>query len=84
VPLRSLRVALRGGRVANCRTRRLHESRYTETLQHHGIRQRDEQAVWYLAATPAAVSQWLVRLWRTSAAIDLQRKLSKDPVAEGR
>ena len=30
-----------------------------------------DQAVWYLAATPAAVSQWLVRLWRTSAAIDL-------------
>ena len=30
-----------------------------------------EQAVWYLAATPAAVSQWLVRLWRGTAAIDV-------------
>jgi hypothetical protein len=30
-----------------------------------------DRAVWYLAATPATVSQWLVRLWRTNAVIDL-------------
>ena len=30
-----------------------------------------DQAVWYLAATPAAVSKWLVRLWRTSAVIEV-------------
>ena len=30
-----------------------------------------DQAVWYLAATPAAVPQWLVRLWRTAAKIDV-------------
>jgi hypothetical protein len=30
-----------------------------------------DQPVWYLAATPAAVSQWLVRLWRTSAVIEV-------------
>jgi two-component system, sensor histidine kinase RegB len=29
-----------------------------------------ERAVWYLAATPAAVAQWLRRLIRTSVAID--------------
>jgi hypothetical protein len=31
----------------------------------------NDRAVWYLAATPAAVSQWLVRLWRTTAAIEV-------------
>ena len=30
-----------------------------------------EQAVWYLATTPAAVSLWLVRLWQSAAAIDV-------------
>ena len=31
----------------------------------------DQAAAWYLAATPASVSQWLARLWRTSVALDL-------------
>ena len=31
----------------------------------------DQAAAWYLAATPATVSQWLVRLWRTTAALDV-------------
>jgi two-component system sensor histidine kinase RegB len=31
----------------------------------------DQAAAWYLAATPGSVSQWLARLWRTSAALDV-------------
>lgn len=31
----------------------------------------EQAAAWYLAATPDAVSQWLVRLWRSSAALDV-------------
>ncbi len=31
----------------------------------------DRAAAWYLAATPGTVSQWLVRLWRSTAALDI-------------
>ena len=31
----------------------------------------DQAAAWYLAATPASVSQWLARLWHTSIALDV-------------
>jgi two-component system sensor histidine kinase RegB len=31
----------------------------------------DRAAAWYLAATPGTVSQWLVRVWRLTAALDL-------------
>jgi hypothetical protein len=31
----------------------------------------DQAAAWYLAATPASVSQWLARLWRTSVVLDV-------------
>ena len=47
------------------------ESRYTEMLHDMKPGNDTEQAVWYLATTPAAVSSWLVRLWHTSAAIDV-------------
>ncbi len=30
-----------------------------------------QAAAWYLAATPARVTQWLVRLWRATAALEL-------------
>jgi two-component system, sensor histidine kinase RegB len=59
------------GRVANCRTQPLYESRYTEPFNTMASDKDTEQAVWYLAATPAAVSHWLVRLWRITAAIDV-------------
>jgi hypothetical protein len=49
-----------------------------------------DQAVWYLAATPAAVSQWLVRRWWTTAAIEALVVVTAfllpsatDPEAEG-
>ena len=39
----------------------------------------DQAAAWYLAATPASVSQWLARLWRASVALDLVVLVTASP-----